>query len=865
MERNWTKRKLLSLFQGDVETVRQWQSQVGRFIYTWLYYQLNKDETQAATLTAQTLSGALAELSAFDPEQTTMYLWLKDSASRQLQAALLQWGVKTQRPWAWSEVPARVLDSLKRIRNEALAPDVAGCGAVMEMVQATLADLSEQDRDLLIRRYTRLDTVEHIAAELNLSSDKVNQQLYLARHAFRRGLFFLIQSSNPDVVEPAVSGGMELFESNLEVLLRSVNAAAAMSSDSAEQIKRAVLRAASEAAQNPSCPVSGHGKSKAVWGALVGAGILVLAVVILLWTQRTPDAIPGDDAQLPAVSDVTPDMPALREQASIDEDELRGVFEIGVRGDVAGLIDVLRTGGFVSQMTAAHYLAQFGDGSALAPLLEAQKRWYPDEPLDNPFLRAIEAIEARLAAALRPSDPVVVDGVATPVPSQELSPSEAAKPPLLGGHIVGFDGTALSGVQVALYRDHPAQGATAAIEGFSAVTDSDGRYFFETLPEGQFVVTVRDPQQRIAESRRMMWAVKDRPCVVDFGGSPVVSGAVILYDTPLAQQRLLLSDSFHDPVYGAFTAEVQTDVEGGFVFSGVPAGAYGLFTRTNANRWILLAQVEVASADVIAMFDPPAVTLTVQAGELPESLGIVAVSLRYSPDSSDTLAEWNAVRTEVDTVFAINRVIPGVYTLCVDFSNGVRTLRDVVVTEQSEQVVFIDTIPSGSAGMEGRFLSDWPEGLTLDCADPQLRISVMPEEDGLYALNDLPSAMYSLGAVVNGLFVPYVEFGLFEAQPAAFDPDPVQLAESRCPLYITVTDAQGVGLSGGQVWLAGSGGFFVGSPFGRGYFVAAPPGEYLLYAAFPDYQADERTVQLPVSTLRSPHTAANSQVIRLNR
>ena len=255
MERNWTKRKLTGLSQGDAETVRQWQSQYGRFLYTWLYYQLNKEESMAATVTAQTLSQALRDMSSFNPEQTTMYLWLKELAARQLGAALTQEGTKTQRPWAWSELPPKTLESLKRLRTEPLAPEAPGCAAVAEMVQATLAELPEQDRDLLVRRYTRLETVEQIASALNLSGEQVNQQLYLVRHAFRRGLFCLIQAANPDVAEPAVSGGLELFESNLESLLRSVPAAAAISSDNAEQIKRAVLQTASEVAQNPPMPL----------------------------------------------------------------------------------------------------------------------------------------------------------------------------------------------------------------------------------------------------------------------------------------------------------------------------------------------------------------------------------------------------------------------------------------------------------------------------------------------------------------------------------------------------------------------------------------------------------------------------------
>jgi DNA-directed RNA polymerase specialized sigma24 family protein len=861
MERNWTKRKLTGLSQGDAETVRQWQSQYGRFLYTWLYYQLNKEESMAATVTAQTLSQALRDMSSFNPEQTTMYLWLKELAARQLGAALTQEGTKTQRPWAWSELPPKTLESLKRLRTEPLAPEAPGCAAVAEMVQATLAELSEQDRDLLVRRYTRLETVEQIASTLNLSGEQVNQQLYLARHAFRRGLFCLIQAANPDVAEPAVSGGLELFESNLESLLRSVPAAATISSDNAEQIKRAVLQTASEIAQNPPMPSASTSVNKTTKTVFAAAGVVVL-VLAMVWfgrgNEQTPAApTPGD---LPSpVTEVNPSQLSVeRSQPAIDAEELKRVMDIGLRGDVTGLLNVLKTGSFIAQMTAAYYLGQVGEQSAIDPLLAAQARWYPDDPQETPFSRAVIEIMERLSSAPMPELPVIVE---TPAAVKPVLTNE----PLLSGRVILYDKSPLSGVQISLHRKMATEAGGVGPAAFTATADAEGRYSFGSLPEGPFVVSVRDPKRRIADSNRMMWAAQNRSCTLDFGGPAAVAGTVVIDGSPLGDKSLLLSDAFFNPSHGVFTAETQTDSGGGFVFTGVPSGMYGLFSRLTGTRWTLAGHVEVGAADVMMQFESPAVNLLIRAEGLPETLEIVAVSLRYSPDSSDSLAEWAAVRTEMQSVFEVNRILPGVYTLCVDFSNGVRTLRETVVTTQPEQEILLDEFPLGTAGLSGRFLSVWPEGLTLMCAEPQMRISVMAEEDGGYALNDLPSGTYTLGVSLTQTFVPYLEFGLFENQPAVYDPDPTALAKTRSPLYVYVTDAQGRGLSGGQVWLMGAGGYFVAQPIGRGYFVAAPPGRYSLTAAFAGYPAYEREVSLESSDVRAAQSEANICVVHLGQ
>ncbi len=867
MEQYWTKRKLIGLSRGDTETVRQWQSHFGRFIYTWLYYQLNKDESLASTLTAQTLSQALKEIAAFEPEQMTMYLWLKELALQQLQSAMSQSGVKIQRPFAWSEIPPSVIDALKRIRTEPLTPEAAGYGAVIEMVQAVLSDLSEQDRELLVRRYTRLDTIERIASELNLTGDKVNEQLYLARHAFRRGLFCLIQSVNPDFSEPSASGGLELFESNLETLLRSVNASAVISSGSAEQIKRAILDAASDNATR--LPLGGGTYNNVGMKVLAGFVLAAAALVLFLWIGRGGNVPSGpDNTELPPTVQVKPDAGTSTSdphESKIDPEELKRVMDLGIQGNVAGLLNVLKTGNFVMQMTAAHYLGQLGDETMIEPLLEAMRRWYPDGPEDNQFARAVFEITERLNAGAAVDETVVVESPKSVEEPDKPAVSEVKKTPLLSGKVMDFDGSPLSGVQISIQREPRAGSLPPQAKPILATTDAEGRYSFESIPEGLCIIQAKDPQVRFAECRRLVSAVKGKPCTLDFGGPVSVGGTVVVGGSPLTNKVLLLSDQFNVPQEGVFVAETTTDARGSFLFTGVPAGVYGIYSPITANRWTLLGQVETGTVDIMMALEEPTVKLTIKAEAIEEPLQIVAVSLRYHPISPDTLAEWTGIRTEVDSIYEINGVLPGVYTLCVDLSNGVRMLRDITVTTQPQQDVICGIMPLGTAELSGRFLSSSQEGLTLSCDEPMMEISVMPQEDGGYELRNLPSAVYRLGTIINQMFVPYLEVGLFEEQPAVFDPDPQAMEKTRSPLYVYVTDAQGRGLAGGQVWMTGEAGLYTGLPFGRGFFIAAPPGQYMLYAVFAGYSAFEQQVTLAVSNLRAGANESNTVVVRLEK
>ena len=53
---------------------------------------------------------------------------------------------------------------------------------IHEIIQATLTELEQADRELLIHRYNHLDTIENIAEEMNCPVEDVQNRLYRCRH-----------------------------------------------------------------------------------------------------------------------------------------------------------------------------------------------------------------------------------------------------------------------------------------------------------------------------------------------------------------------------------------------------------------------------------------------------------------------------------------------------------------------------------------------------------------------------------------------------------------------------------------------------------------------------------------------------------
>ncbi|UCG46038.1 MAG: zf-HC2 domain-containing protein, partial [Phycisphaerales bacterium] len=111
--------------------------------------------------------------------------------------------------------------------------------------------------------------------------------------------------------------------------------------------------------------------------------------------------------------------PALQE---LLERELGQIRRMVAAVDIDGLVEMLDKGRPASRLAAANYLARIGDLRAIEALGRLGSRWNPEDG-DNPFLRAISEIRARVDGqedGTEPNEPARVEVFS---PLKETSPA----------------------------------------------------------------------------------------------------------------------------------------------------------------------------------------------------------------------------------------------------------------------------------------------------------------------------------------------------------------------------------------------------------------------------------------------------------
>ena len=864
MEHDWTKKRIAALLTGDTAALEQWLGDFTAPIYTWLYYCVAGDADLAAEITGRSLSQAIERLSDFDPASERLYLWLKTLTKKMRDEILLHRQCKPQRPWAWSQLPDSVLRSLATLRSEALAEDVANNTCVQELTQATLVEMSHLDRQLMKHRYTHLDTAEHIAEEMGERIEQVNDRLYRCRHFFRRVLIQLVQSENAGFTESNSAGEMELLDSNLEKLLSATAMYQPLSAVHEKSIRDLVLRTAAATAATYTPPRTAA--RPVLMGAVTGVVVLtvIATLVIILASSRKPVSPPPEPKTVQQTQE--PDRPRPDKSGEIDQEQLRRVLTDGQSGNLPGLLEILKNGQFESQFAASHFIGKLGDESAIGLLEEAEQRWYPNGPDDNAFAKAIAQIEARLLAdagqAVEEPEPKPAEPTPPAEPNLPAEPAVEPTPPVgaVAGMVTTADGAPIADARIVLSHNTltsptPGRGILSRQR-----TGEDGRYRFTQQVEGPvFLDCLSDSQQSIT-THRAMYCEKNNPLTVDFGLGTTFFGRLTFSGEPAADQILYLSDAM-DPDNAAFRGETVTDEFGRFRFPGIVEGPYYLLLNTPENQIIPLKTVEIGGRDMESNVTVESVQLTVEF-TLPQEAEVPTITeavLTYGADVSDDFLRY--ALTPVEPLRYEAEVPPGTYTLMTTFSNGMQMLEEIELTGNRQIKL---EAPEGFATLSGQFTRPSLFALLLKSQDRKLRFELIPAENGLYALGLVPAGVYTLGTVINGLEIDFLQIEIGDEQfRQTLDIDPEQWLNQFSPLYVIVCDAAGNLLTDAQVWLTGGDEVITTRSTGRGAFLAASAGQYSLHAAYPGRGSDEQPVTIQQAPLLSSPNPGNTVLLRI--
>ena len=393
----------------------------------------------------------------------------------------------------------------------------------------------------------------------------------------------------------------------------------------------------------------------------------------------------------------------------------------------------------------------------------------------------------------------------------------------------------------------------------SAVTDSNGFYQIDHLPEDVCYVKRADTYRTLGVVRRAIVPRADRVTQLDFGGTPIVGGVVVVNGVPQAKPKLRLipADTTHVRTFTSFT---MTDEHGGFAFSGVAPGTHAIYYQHpgKPTRWLKIATVDVADSDVDLGIIPRSTAdllVTVAGLDANPAWAVQRLTLA-EPDSTWPVPVRIAEAPEAaGAPWVFHDVDPGNYKLILDRADRIQWRQEISLDAGLAQWQLSLAIPQSlcqvtgrTAGIDNGRLTFWREG-------GDLFGTIRPNPDGTFTITNLPPGKYGIGPGLGLLYnvPPLVEFNLHSEESRTIDFDLTALPESQMAfLNVQVFDKTGAACREARLWLAASTGRIEPLQFtAAGHIFLTKPGRQRLHVDVSGYHPVEKDLLLEPGDLFS--------------
>jgi hypothetical protein len=381
-----------------------------------------------------------------------------------------------------------------------------------------------------------------------------------------------------------------------------------------------------------------------------------------------------------------------------------------------------------------------------------------------------------------------------------------------------------------------------------AITDANGFYRVDHLPQQLCHVRRMDQQQPLGVIRRMVVPRNGQVVRVDLGGLPVVQGRVVLDGVPLAKARLLIGPT-RSPHFGTFTCYALTDERGFFTFGGAPPDTYSIHYQRpgELGRWLSLGTVTVATADVDVGTMPANVgNLFVTVNDAGAGWPIDSVFLGREKRLWSTPVGISEAPSKPGGPCAIRSVEPGTYILNVRRQDQVVWQKPIELEPgRSRWEISLD-LPTWTAGVSGRIRNGGGRTFVLWREQRDVFAVLMPGPGGACHVRHLPAGRYFVGDISSMLYpLPAIaELHLSEGQEKPIDLDLPSPGIGRTGyVLVQVVDETGRLHDAAQVHLEGPLGPAESTDSedtgqGRGFLTST--GEHTLHVQAPGYRAVTR-------------------------
>ena len=181
------------LFRTDLRAARAGDAgAIGRFydahvdgLYAFVFFRVGRDASLAEDVVQETFALALSRQADHDPARGSVGTWLTVLSRNVIRAHLKAHRRSDDLAATWERIDATLAQNFAAMAEQPLPGDILERAETRDLVHMAVANLPEQYRTALTRKYVDGETLETLAGELGISIAATKSLLARARRAFR--------------------------------------------------------------------------------------------------------------------------------------------------------------------------------------------------------------------------------------------------------------------------------------------------------------------------------------------------------------------------------------------------------------------------------------------------------------------------------------------------------------------------------------------------------------------------------------------------------------------------------------------------------------------------------------------------------
>jgi RNA polymerase sigma-70 factor (ECF subfamily) len=176
---------LRAALRGDRDAIARLYDASVDGLYAFVYYRVGCDAALAEDVVQETFAIALSRRAEHDPARGSVASWLAVLSRNVIRDQLRAHRRGDELQARWERIDATLAQSFAAMAERPLPGEILERAETRDLVHMAVANLPEQYRTALTRKYVDGESLETVAGELGISVDAAKSLLARARRAFR--------------------------------------------------------------------------------------------------------------------------------------------------------------------------------------------------------------------------------------------------------------------------------------------------------------------------------------------------------------------------------------------------------------------------------------------------------------------------------------------------------------------------------------------------------------------------------------------------------------------------------------------------------------------------------------------------------